>query len=176
MCLRSRYPTWRWAEQTASTKQRFLAANAGRPRSHLTSSFKPPLNSGETSRPVRYKAANSAVRVVTFEAASADGKVRRMQHHILDSDPINAATLVARARSTDHFSFSQAALDRLAADRKVVEAYAASGDPVYGLNTGLGGNLAYRLDAVEVLAFQAHQDDAQARAVRVRAGQRYRRL
>ena len=78
-----------------------------------------------------------------------------MQHHILDADPINAATLVALARSTDHFSFSPAALDRLAADRKVVETYAASGDPVYGLNTGLGGNLGYRLDAAEVLAFQA---------------------
>ena len=78
-----------------------------------------------------------------------------MQHHILDADPINATTLVARARSSDHFSFSPAALDRLAADRKVVEAYAAAGDPVYGLNTGLGGNLGYRLDAAEVLAFQA---------------------
>lgn len=77
-----------------------------------------------------------------------------MQHHVLDSDTIDAATLLALARGTGHFSFAPAALDRLAADRRVVETHAASGDPVYGLNTGLGGNLAYRLDAAEVMAFQ----------------------
>ena len=77
-----------------------------------------------------------------------------MPSHTLDSDFIDCAALVALARSDDRFSFSQAALDRLATDRKVVEAHIASGDPVYGLNTGLGGNLGYRLDASEVVAFQ----------------------
>ena len=76
-----------------------------------------------------------------------------MQHQ-LDLKTIDATTLVRLARSEDRFAYSQAALERLAADRAVVQAHAASGDPVYGLNTGLGGNLAYRLDAAEVVAFQ----------------------
>lgn len=75
-------------------------------------------------------------------------------HHTLDASPIDAATLVAWACSADGFSFSAAALSRLAADRAIVEAHIAAGDPVYGLNTGLGGNLGYRLDAGEVVAFQ----------------------
>ena len=77
-----------------------------------------------------------------------------MQHHVLDAAPTSAVTLVALARSTSRFSFSPAALDRMRADRKIVETYIASGDPVYGLNTALGGNLGYRLDAGEVVAFQ----------------------
>ena len=77
-----------------------------------------------------------------------------MQHHAFDLEHVDVATLVAWARGVDGFSFSQAAMDRLAADRKVVEAHIASGDPVYGLNTGLGGNLGYRLDAAEVVAYQ----------------------
>ena len=77
-----------------------------------------------------------------------------MQHHVIDSQPIDAATLVALARSSSRFSLAQAALDRIAADRKIVEAHMASGEPVYGLNTGLGGNLGYRLDATDVVAFQ----------------------
>ncbi len=77
-----------------------------------------------------------------------------MRHHSFDADRVDAATLAALARSTDRFSFSQAALDRLAMDRKVVEARTSTGEPVYGLNTGLGGNLGYRLDAAEALAFQ----------------------
>ena len=77
-----------------------------------------------------------------------------MRQHVIDSARIDAAALVALACGTGRFSFAQAALDRIAADRKIVEAHLASGDPVYGLNTGLGGNLGYRLDAAEVVAFQ----------------------
>jgi histidine ammonia-lyase len=43
----------------------------------------------------------------------------------------------------------------LAAARTVVESYLTDGSvPVYGLNTGLGGNLGYRLKPEEILAFQ----------------------
>ena len=58
------------------------------------------------------------------------------------------------ARSEDRFSYSGAALARLASERSVVEAHLASGEPVYGLNTGLGGNLGYRLEDNEVVAYQ----------------------
>jgi histidine ammonia-lyase len=77
-----------------------------------------------------------------------------MQQHTLDSEPVDAAALVTLARGSAGFRYAPAALDRMAVDRKVVEAHAAAGEPVYGLNTGLGGNLAYRLDAAEVVAFQ----------------------
>jgi histidine ammonia-lyase len=77
-----------------------------------------------------------------------------MASHTLDSELIDSAGLVALARSDDRFSYAPSALARIAADRRVVEAHIASGEPVYGLNTGLGGNLAYRLDAAEVVAFQ----------------------
>ena len=78
-----------------------------------------------------------------------------MPHHTIDSEAITAASLVALARGSARFSFAPAALQRIAADRRIVEAYAAAGEPVYGLNTGLGGNLGYRLDAAEVVAYQA---------------------
>ncbi len=44
--------------------------------------------------------------------------------------------------------------NRIAQARVTVEALAAGGEPVYGLNTGLGGNLAHRLAPKEVAAFQ----------------------
>jgi histidine ammonia-lyase len=77
-----------------------------------------------------------------------------MPLHLIDNATVNCATFAAWARRTDGFGLAPAALARLAADRRVVEAHLASDTPVYGLNTGLGGNLAYRLQADEVLAFQ----------------------
>jgi histidine ammonia-lyase len=68
-----------------------------------------------------------------------------MPLHLIDNATVNCATFAAWARRTDGFGLAPAALARLAADRRVVEAHLASDTPVYGLNTGLGGNLAYRL-------------------------------
>ncbi len=77
-----------------------------------------------------------------------------MPTHLIDDESVSLATLVRWARSDDSFAFAPAALARLQADRAVVDNYAAHGIPVYGLNTGLGGNLAYRLADDEVRAFQ----------------------
>ena len=77
-----------------------------------------------------------------------------MPPHLIDAEWIPLATLVRWARGTDLFTFAPAALARLQADRQVVEQHAAAGKPVYGLNTGLGGNLGYRLADDEVMAFQ----------------------
>ena len=77
-----------------------------------------------------------------------------MQHHLIDSTFITCDVLAAWARGTDRFAFSPAALQRLRSDREVVQRHIDNGTPVYGLNTGLGGNLAYRIDASEVVAFQ----------------------
>jgi len=77
-----------------------------------------------------------------------------MPTHLIDAEWIPLATLVRWAHGADLFAFAPAALARLQADRQVVEQHAAAGKPVYGLNTGLGGNLGYRLADDEVMAFQ----------------------
>ncbi len=77
-----------------------------------------------------------------------------MPQHIIDSAFIRHDTLVAMARGADRFAYAPAALQRLQADRAIVQQHIADGAPVYGLNTGLGGNLGYRLDADEVVAYQ----------------------
>ena len=75
--------------------------------------------------------------------------------YLTDAATITCDELAALARSAGRFAFSTAALQRLQADREVVRRHIDNGEPVYGLNTGLGGNLGYRLDASEVDAFQA---------------------
>ena len=45
--------------------------------------------------------------------------------------------------------------ERLARAREIVALYAASDQPVYGLNTGLGGNLQHRIEPQDIPAFQA---------------------
>lgn len=51
-------------------------------------------------------------------------------------------------------SLSGTARDVVARARAVVDRYAAGDAPIYGLNTGLGGNVGYRLQPGEVAAFQ----------------------
>lgn len=77
-----------------------------------------------------------------------------MPQHLIDSTFITCDVLAAWARGADRFAFASAALQRLQSDRAVVQRHIDNGAPVYGLNTGLGGNLAYRIDASEVVAFQ----------------------
>jgi histidine ammonia-lyase len=43
---------------------------------------------------------------------------------------------------------------RIARSREIVAAYAAGDEPIYGLNTGLGGNLGHRIDKADIEAFQ----------------------
>lgn len=77
-----------------------------------------------------------------------------MSHHSIDAEPIGHDALVEMARGAHRFAFAPAALERLRGDRAVVQQHIDSDAPVYGLNTGLGGNLAYRLGADEIVAFQ----------------------
>lgn len=72
----------------------------------------------------------------------------------LDRDFVTCQWLARCARGRDGFELAPAALERLRADRAVVERVLAGGAPVYGLTTGLGGNLGYRLESGEILAFQ----------------------
>ncbi len=74
-------------------------------------------------------------------------------HHLGDA-PLGLGALEAAARPGTRVALSGAARARVVAARAVVERYAAGDEPVYGLNTGLGGNLGYRLTPDEVEAFQ----------------------
>src|SRR5882672_4399286 len=60
----------------------------------------------------------------------------------------------AASRPGTRVALSDAAWRRVAAARGVVERYAQGDEPIYGLNTGLGGNIGYRLSAPEIEAFQ----------------------
>ncbi|WP_237480657.1 HAL/PAL/TAL family ammonia-lyase [Lichenibacterium dinghuense] len=77
-----------------------------------------------------------------------------MTVHVLGDAPLGLGAIEAAARPGVRLVLSEAARSRVAAARAVVERYAAGDEPVYGLNTGLGGNLGYRLTPQEVEAFQ----------------------
>ena len=86
--------------------------------------------------------------------------------------PIGGRALTLRdveavARGGARVVLEAQALERVRAARRVVERYAAGEAPVYGVNTGLGGNLAYRIAPEAIEAFQ--QQLVRGRAVGVGA-------
>ena len=62
--------------------------------------------------------------------------------------------LARLARGPVSLSVSEGVGERMRAARAVLERALEAGEPVYGLNTGLGSNVAYRLDASEVTGRQ----------------------
>jgi len=68
--------------------------------------------------------------------------------------PIDLAAFAALVRGDGPVAFTPAAQARMREARAVVDRYAAGDAPIYGLNTGLGGNLAHRLDRDATVAFQ----------------------
>ncbi|MCB8883905.1 histidine ammonia-lyase [Acidisoma cellulosilytica] len=72
----------------------------------------------------------------------------------IGDQPIDLAEIVAASAGATQIRLSLDALARVAASRAVVEAYAEGDEPVYGLNTGLGGNLGFRLDTATLADFQ----------------------
>jgi histidine ammonia-lyase len=79
--------------------------------------------------------------------------------------PPTVADIVAVARGRARLEISAAVEVRLAAARAVIERYAASEVPVYGLNTALGAGVDTKLAAEDLIAFQ--QRTVPARAVGV---------
>ena len=75
---------------------------------------------------------------------------------VLSGKGLDIATLarVAQAHGASDVSLSPGARDRVTAARAVVLRAASGERPIYGLNTGLGGNLKYRLPPEEITAFQ----------------------
>ncbi len=68
--------------------------------------------------------------------------------------PLTAASLMDAADARGRFALDPAARARIAAARAAVDARAASPEPVYGLNTGLGANLGHRVAPGAMAAFQ----------------------
>ena len=68
---------------------------------------------------------------------------------------VTPEAFVAAVDGGTRFSLSPAARARIARSRAVVDRHALGAAPVYGLNTGLGGNLGHRLAPEEMTAFQA---------------------
>jgi histidine ammonia-lyase len=66
----------------------------------------------------------------------------------------DGAVTLDRIIAATRISLSEAARVRVAASRRVVDAYVTRPEPIYGLNTGLGGNVGFRLDPAALEAFQ----------------------
>src|SRR5919198_3068636 len=72
----------------------------------------------------------------------------------LTGQRFGVAEVAAIARGPARITQSGDVRRRLAEARAVVERHAAGATPIYGLNTGLGGNLGYRLSDDEMRSFQ----------------------
>lgn len=68
--------------------------------------------------------------------------------------PLSLRAVLDAAAPGTHIRLSDDARQRVLTARDIVERYAAGSEPVYGLNTGLGGNVGHRLDPAQIEAFQ----------------------
>ncbi|GGD16290.1 HAL/PAL/TAL family ammonia-lyase [Aureimonas glaciei] len=72
----------------------------------------------------------------------------------LGQSRVDLSSLMRLAAPGAQLSMPAATRARLQASRRVVERYAEGDEPIYGLNTGLGGNIGFRLSREELDAFQ----------------------
>jgi histidine ammonia-lyase len=77
-----------------------------------------------------------------------------MPHTEIGDGPVGLGTVLKAGRGEMTVSLSAHAWARIAAARAVVDRHAAGEAPVYGLNTGLGGNVGHRLKPEEIEDFQ----------------------
>ncbi len=77
-----------------------------------------------------------------------------MSEFLLGAAPVGLGFVMAASRPGTTVALAPEARDRVVAARRVVERYAKGDAPIYGLNTGLGGNVAFRLDKAQIEAFQ----------------------
>ncbi|MEP7172259.1 MAG: aromatic amino acid lyase [Aestuariivirga sp.] len=78
-----------------------------------------------------------------------------MQKLHLDGTPISLQRFIELADGPVSITLAPSIRERLVRAREIVARYAASDQPVYGLNTGLGGNLQHRIEPKDIPAFQA---------------------
>lgn len=72
----------------------------------------------------------------------------------LGSTSIGLGDVLSIVDQGRQISLAPAVVERVKAARAVVERYLTRDEPIYGLNTGLGGNVGYRLRPEEIEAFQ----------------------
>ena len=72
----------------------------------------------------------------------------------LGARPITIADVVLASGGPLSVQMTDAVRDRMTAARKVVDDHVHGEVPVYGLNTGLGGNVGHRIQPEEIPAFQ----------------------
>jgi histidine ammonia-lyase len=77
-----------------------------------------------------------------------------MQELHLDGSHISLARFTGCADGPLAISVSQTVRDQLMTGRQIVDRHAAGDEPIYGLNTGLGGNLHHHIAPEEIPAFQ----------------------
>ena len=72
----------------------------------------------------------------------------------ISTEPLDLDTFAAAANNPVELKFTSSDLERIAASHATVMEMAGGDEPVYGLNTGLGGNLAYRIKPEDIPGFQ----------------------
>lgn len=77
-----------------------------------------------------------------------------METLAIGGEPLTLSQIAAACNRQMQVGLTVAARARVEASRAVVDAYAAGAERVYGLNTGLGGNLGHHLDPSSLAAFQ----------------------
>ena len=77
-----------------------------------------------------------------------------MERLAIGDAPVSLGRIARAGRTEMRLELTASARARVAAAREVVDAYAEGTEPIYGLNTGLGGNLAHRLDPSALATFQ----------------------
>ncbi|WP_457825472.1 aromatic amino acid lyase, partial [Staphylococcus aureus] len=72
----------------------------------------------------------------------------------LGDKPVTLGFIERASRPGTQVGLSAQGRARVAAARAVVDRHAEGAEPIYGLNTGLGGNVGFRLPPSEIDAFQ----------------------
>jgi histidine ammonia-lyase len=72
----------------------------------------------------------------------------------LGATSVGLGTILSIVDEGHRIALDPAAVARIAAARTVVDRYMHRDEPIYGLNTGLGGNVGYRIPPEEIEAFQ----------------------
>ena len=118
------------------------------------------------SSATRGRASTISIQVARFPGADEVGEARSVVEGdkagdvtsplvaTLGTAPFTIDDLDALASGPARLSLSDAARALVTASRDVVERHAAADAPIYGLNTGLGANLDFRVPAADIEDFQ----------------------
>jgi histidine ammonia-lyase len=78
-----------------------------------------------------------------------------MKYFLAGEHQASVHDLAALGLEDGKIILSEGACARIRRSREIVAVYAAGDAPIYGLNTGLGGNLGFRVEKEAIIAFQS---------------------